>query len=348
MQLRAVPVPEDARLIDRAAAWFHAQGVHRSSESPLRRFAAGVSWAIWMTILCERHPMTRGNRVRAVLRLWLWQVWRRTVKRPIMVHLPADVSLLCPAWSRLAGTLVSVGFHEPDDVLFVVDTLRRDDWLLDVGANLGIYAIAAARRGARVIAFEPFGAARATLEANARLNQVAGRIEVESLALAHFNGRAPFTAGLDVGNHLLDDALAEESSPFVDVSTLDAYLEARPEPFDSGPMVILKIDVEGFEAQVLDGARGFIERVQPVMAVEVWGEGRPIRDRLEPRGYRLYRYASARRALVEIPDDFAGEGNLIAVPASRLRDLEARLAHASRPPLAPPAVDWLGGRGIRA
>jgi len=329
---------------DRITAWFHERGANWGQRRRVARLLGAVSWAIWMTLLFGLHPMSRGNRVRALTRLWFWQLWRRLVRRSIVVELPEGAKVFCPPWSRLAGALAAVGFHEPEEMFFVIDLLRPGDWMVDVGANLGVYALTAARRGARVIAFEPSDAARGALEWNARLNGVQSRLHLQSVALANFNGNAHFTSGLDVGNHLIPDANSGAGESAVRVNRLDDFLKSQPGLPVGREGVLLKVDVEGFDAQVLEGAEQLIEQANPVVIVEVWAGGRSIRQWLKARGYQVYRYWVVERMLAEIPEGFAGQANFIAVHASRLAWVEDRLKTSVRPPFGRPRVYWNADR----
>jgi hypothetical protein len=72
---------------------------------------------------------------------------------PLPVPVPVSVNgsdrLLLPVAHRNLRT------YEPDSWGAFLDHVRPGDTLVDVGANLGVYAIAAAKRGARVVAVEP-------------------------------------------------------------------------------------------------------------------------------------------------------------------------------------------------
>jgi FkbM family methyltransferase len=324
----------------RITAWFHRHGVnHRQGGAPARLLRT-TSWAIWMSLVIARHPLSDHQRLGALSRLWAWQVWRRVVKRPIMVELPLGTKLICPTWSGLAGTLAAVGLHEADELLCVTDLIRPQDCVVDVGANLGVYTIIAAQRGASVIAFEPTAAARQALERNARLNGLTDRIEISPLALADFNGPARFTSGLDTVNHLVIAGDADAHGSAVQVATLDAVFRDGGTPWRADRVVLIKVDVEGFDQQVLVGASELIDHVKPVLIVEVWGGGRHIREWLEYRGYGMYRYEPAARRLRSVSRDFSGQGNFIAVHQHRLAWAEERIATASRPALKAPRVRW--------
>jgi hypothetical protein len=96
---------------------------------------------------------------------------------------------------NLQAVLYYAGQYEPAVRRFLQTELRQGDVMLDVGANIGVHALTAARRlrelgGGRVIAFEPATDSVAKLEAAAERNQV--QVEVVPTAL----GERPEYAGL--------------------------------------------------------------------------------------------------------------------------------------------------------
>src|SRR5579864_661352 len=117
--------------------------------------------------------------------------------------------------------------------------VRRRDRFADIGANIGIYTIAAARRGARVMSFEPNPRVAALLRRNVALNGIGGRVDVREVALAASPGEMHLAIGgtLDMGAHI-----NQSGGVAVRAETLS-------EPFD-----VVKIDVEGYEYEVLRGA----------------------------------------------------------------------------------------------
>jgi FkbM family methyltransferase len=139
------------------------------------------------------------------------------------------------------------GLHEHNEMGFVLHALRPGDLFIDVGANVGSYTVLAAGAvGAQVIAIEPLPATFARLQANIRHNDLSDRVEAQCCGLSFEPGELIFTSGLDTKNRL---ALPGEdiATVTVPVRTLDAICEGRT------PRVI-KIDVEGHEASVLQGA----------------------------------------------------------------------------------------------
>ncbi|MFZ1642363.1 MAG: FkbM family methyltransferase [Candidatus Contendobacter sp.] len=107
--------------------------------------------------------------------------------------------------------------------------------------------MAAAGAGATCLAFEPGSAAFAWLERNVRLNGIADRTELHRQAVGARSGQVALTADGDTVNHIVTDPAAGSRTETVTMTTLDEALAGRTP-------LMLKIDVEGFETEVLNGA----------------------------------------------------------------------------------------------
>jgi FkbM family methyltransferase len=169
--------------------------------------------------------------------------------------------------------------------------LRRGDLFIDVGASVGAYTLWAAELGAHVIAIEPDRRARMRLRDNLALNDY--DVTVLPVVLADRRGRMLFTKNLDTQNRLvLGDSIGElEAVHAVPAETLDTVLGNR---CAAG----VKVDVEGAERLVLEGARqALAEHRISLLQLEwnsaslaVLGEDRsPVAELLTSLGYRLYR-----------------------------------------------------------
>jgi FkbM family methyltransferase len=331
--------PPGESLTERATGWFYERGMRRDGRGLVGKTVGYASWGAWMTLLLANHPIGKTSRLRTVARLWMWQVWRRTARRPIVVTLPGGARLLCPPESNIAGAWVAVGLHEYAEMLFVLDFLRPGDLFLDVGANLGIYTVLAARHGGRVVAFEPNGATRRTLRENVRLNAAGERVTIHPFALADYDGASRMNVEIPGSSHLLQDgaaAVGEGPTATVEVRRLDSVLESSAEP----GLALLKVDAEGFDAEVLRGAVEFVRAEHPVVLVEIGDGGAEVRRWLDGCGYRVYFYREPAHRLEEIPAEYRGQGNFIAVHRDRLETVVERLRTGRRPAIAPPRVEW--------
>jgi FkbM family methyltransferase len=149
--------------------------------------------------------------------------------------------------------------------------------ILDIGANLGFYSCLFAQRvgaAGRVIAFEPTPSTFNALQTNVRLNGYQDLIECHCCALSNTEGIAPMNTFPDSGgvyNSFGVSRTMDGNQPqdVIDVptTTLDKYY--REEDFRNG--VFIKIDVEGFEYQVIQGGTHLLKTEDRVaMMVELY------------------------------------------------------------------------------
>jgi FkbM family methyltransferase len=254
------------------------------------------------------HPSNAGHRPRALLRLASYQVRTRLLGRRAIARL-GERSLL---WVDLHRTAASkVMYANPPDVpemLVWRRTLRDGGLFVDVGANVGTYAIWAAELGAKVIALEPAADTFRLLLENVALNGY--QVEAVQAAAGTHCGTARFTSGQDAGNRLDPDGPVDTR-----LVTIDSLIGGRQ-------VAGMKIDVEGFEIDVLRGcARALAERRISLIQLE-WNtasesalgtDRRPLADLLAQHGYRLYRPDLAGR-LVAISEPGFG-ADVFARPA---------------------------------
>jgi FkbM family methyltransferase len=161
--------------------------------------------------------------------------------------------------------------YEPQVAAFLEQRVGPGDLCLDVGANIGLYVIQFAhwsRPHGRVVAFEPNPRARFALERHIRINHLTERVEVFPYAVGADPGRAVLhVAGTDGRSRLHHpNPLVEGGSERVEVEviSLDDFCMSR----GLQPDWIL-IDVEGFEAAVLQGAKHLIEAGRPKLGLVV-------------------------------------------------------------------------------
>lgn len=173
--------------------------------------------------------------------------------------------------SRLCEMLYFDQF-EPETRSFLDTFLRPGDVFLDVGANVGLYAIAAARvigNAGQVHAFEPCSQTFSRLAENVRLNGLRN-VQCHRLALSDSNAEAQLALakdGFDAWNSLGTPYMGETGGhETVQTMALDSF---ATEHRLSGSRCTIKIDVEGWESQVLSGGREFLSRDDaPLLCVE--------------------------------------------------------------------------------
>jgi FkbM family methyltransferase len=148
---------------------------------------------------------------------------------------------------------------EPDTIAWI-DGFAPGAVLWDVGANIGTYALYAARRGARVVAFEPSAANYFLLNRNIALNQLDEQISAYCLALSDQSGPDQLNLSSqhigDAGNAFGQpyDWRAHRFTPSSRQAvlgyTVDGLLDQFALPFPQH----LKVDVDGIEDRIIRGA----------------------------------------------------------------------------------------------
>lgn len=250
--------------------------------------------------------MLRGSRRRAVREHLARSLTQdaRTIDRGVGAGIRLSATGSNPAYA--------MGLAEPAVQAELEQWLQPGMVFYDVGANIGFLTLIASRLvGAegQVVAFEPLPDNAALLERNITLNKVTNVLIVRR-ALSSRSGRARMTVpgGSDAGTRASLDSSADAAGPEVLVSALDEITEMRLRPPD-----LVKIDVEGAEADVVAGMQQTLHTAGPRLLIEIhddredrWRE-QLIRRVLEPLGYRLDHLGA----------ESAGMPHLLAVAPSR-------------------------------
>jgi FkbM family methyltransferase len=198
--------------------------------------------------------------------------------------------------------------------------------LVDVGANEGLFTLVAALRvgdSGRILALEPSSREFEHLRKNIDLN---GLKNVEPLRLALYNhsGHGKLACaefgheGLNaIGERIANTGVAVTGSETVELETLDALVAAR----GVDRLDFIKIDAEGSEARILEGALGTINRFQPVILLEIEPENLAAQgsttdgllELVAGVGYRIWVFDSQGQPRPRSPDSPLGT-NVIAAP----------------------------------
>ncbi len=210
-----------------------------------------------------------GHRLRALRRHLSWQIQRHKRDFPYSIPLTQKSKLIVTSTAAINGCAAlawSLGRYDYDNMAFLQDILSRSPNPLttfDVGANVGVYSLLASELPQnRVLAFEPHPATASILENNLAANQ-RPNVTVFRLALSEQNGALQFTD--EPGSPVNQLVSADSPSPArtISIPTL------RGDTFCMEHQVlpdIMKIDVEGHEAEVL---RGFGDQLQFVKMILV-------------------------------------------------------------------------------
>lgn len=188
---------------------------------------------------------------------------------PIMRHpermTPHGFSMI--AGNSLHHRSMQDGTFEPEEVALMSALLKRASVFVDIGANIGFYSCLARSLGKYVVAIEPQEQNLKYLYSNLQGNGWKD-VEVYPMGLSDHPGVETLYGISSTGASLLPGWAAQPKSftKTIPVSTLDIMLGSR----FSGKEVLIKLDVEGFEYQVLRGCREILSmQPRPIWMVEI-------------------------------------------------------------------------------
>ncbi len=194
--------------------------------------------------------------------------------------------------SQTGRILFATGSYEPGCSLVMRQHLHPGACMIDVGANIGYFTLAAARRvgpSGRVVAFEPQESVRRELVENVRLNGLTN-VSIREEALSASSGSAEFYPGRRDNTGLASLRPLEGVTP-------TRVVQARfDDLWDDRAITLVKIDVEGAELQVLEGMSRCLERHRPSLVIEVTdgylralgASAEALYTWVQSRGYRLF------------------------------------------------------------
>ena len=191
-----------------------------------------------------------SHLVGSYQRNWLWKgAGERTIRDKRNQYL---VTLDLEWWAdRLAFFL---GRWSDLGTLSLIDAVAKPgDVVIDIGANRGFFALAASRAvgsAGRVVCFEPNPACTRQIRRECEKNEIAN-IEIRDCALGKERARLTLSVPtINSGEATLG------RTQYADVETIDVDVEVGDEQLATLSPTVIKIDVEGFECEVVDGIAG--------------------------------------------------------------------------------------------
>ena len=277
------------------------------------------------------HPINRNNKIKSIIRFIKWQIGSRLVPGVIVYDwINRSKFLVRTGETALTGNIYS-GLYEFEDMAFLLHVLRKDDLFIDVGANVGSYTILACSAiGASGYAFEPVPSTYKRLIDNIHLNHLENRVKCLNIGLGRKKGILAFTTGkMNTVNHVLASGEQSDSTINVEVYTLDEILS------DKSPALI-KIDVEGYETPVLEGALQTLKnKTLHTVIMELKGLGRRygfeesrILEMMIDFGFQTYSYNPFDRTLINLQGKNVTSGNTLFVREESLSTVMDKLNSA--------------------
>lgn len=197
------------------------------------------------------------------------------------------------------------GAFEKPILFFLRDALKAtcpdDGVFLDIGANSGQHSIFMARHAREVHAFEPYDVVREQFERHVMTNHLEN-IRIYPVGMSNKNTSISFYAptGRNYGIGSFDSDSAAKGNRYyreLEVVMGDEYLHAHR----INHVDLIKIDVEGFEKQVIQGLRKTMIKHQPIVLLEIsYGHKLSFHDendliRAFPPNYVFYNFDTRKK-----------------------------------------------------
>jgi FkbM family methyltransferase len=296
---------DDRRLVDALPLRYRAYALysHLAGDSRSRRVAGG---SFLLRLLKEASSLVGSSTVASV----------RGIDELTVVTDFAD--------ERVLEVIHEIRGENPEYAV-LKGLLSEGDTFVDVGANFGTFSLLGSRfvgSGGRVIAIEPQPRLAALIRRSFELSHVSN-CDIEQIACGAQSGEAALLVPDDdsgrAGFFAGFSGVKAHKSLSVPVVTLDSLLSMR-EP--AGNMVI-KIDVEGSEIDVLEGASEIIRARRPAILIELnpWSAraaGRSSREvvgKLESLGYSTFATVESYPEPILVSElPFDKQVNLVALP----------------------------------
>jgi FkbM family methyltransferase len=262
----------------------------------------------------SKHPLTCDHKVIAFLRFAQWQFKARLNDEVVVPWIEGTQLAVRRGMKGVTGNIYA-GLQDFPDMAFLLHFLRAGDIFCDIGANVGSYTVLASGVcGARTLAFEPDPEAAAALRRNVELNELVDFVTAHEIGLGAYEGEASFTVGLDTENRVTKDGYGQIRK--IQVSTLDRIINHEAP-------ILLKIDVEGFNCEVVEGARRVLASKDLKAVIIEWPS--QVFDILAELNFDMVAYNAFERKVEECSDKYSQSNYLFIRDHDFVKD---RVVHA--------------------
>lgn len=246
--------------------------------------------------------------------LWLKRIAQKNADKEVVSKIFFGLKMRLTLKDWVQFNLFIYGQYEDNETKLVRKLCRDESVFFDIGANVGYYSLIAGKtnKNNRVYAFEPVSKTFARAAENIKLNHlnniflhkkiISNRTELASINVGNENNWG--MSSLVQHDHLSGDVEKVESI------TLDNFVkEEKITRLD-----LVKIDVEGFELNVLQGMKETLIQFKPIILIEILDQNlaanghKPadIYHFLWELGYRSYKILDDKLEQIHTPESYHG------------------------------------------
>lgn len=187
--------------------------------------------------------------------------------------------------------------------------IKTSSSFIDIGANFGYYSLLAAKlnKEIKVHCFEPSPGPLQYLNENVKLNSLENKISIYNLALSDQKGKLDFHVvenkkfsnflNLSGEHNTGSKKLKNSTQIVVESVTLDSLFLSKNIKF----VDLIKIDVEGAEHLVIQGAKSIIQECKPIIICEILKQENAtyIQSELKQMGFEAYIFSIGKLVKVD-------------------------------------------------
>jgi FkbM family methyltransferase len=246
---------------------------------------------------------------------------KQNIKDGIVWLNTEDIAIYTTADNYIEWTIMSTGTYEDEISKLIKISLRPGNNSLDIGGNIGLQSIRMSQcvgDAGKIYAFEPLHYLQEKFRRNMALNK-AGNVTLLPFALSDTESEAEFNINKNDWNQ---GTFSLSVSQGADKQTvLVKVADTLPEIINLPHLALIKIDVEGFEYQVLRGLSATLKKHRPRIIFEYddnyWAKtGQRVSDCyqfLQALGYTLYQITPVGCELIHDAGAIVS-GNLFCIP----------------------------------
>lgn len=205
------------------------------------------------------------ERLQRLLRFVGWQLWKRTIAKPIRIKLFNGYNYVAYPNDDLSSA--PIYFRIPDfrEINFIQQHITGGI-LLDIGANVGLFSLLLAHKVEKAILFEPNPLAAERAKENIALNRLGFQVVVQGISDHVGHIELEDRGGTDTRNRTIIAGMGTSfPTRSVPSTTVDYFLHSQR--IDK-PISLVKIDVEGHENAVLRGMQNCLAIRRPMVMFE--------------------------------------------------------------------------------
>jgi len=285
-----------------------------------------------------------SQKMTVQLRRMVWdEIKRRSLNSRIPFTWYDDLKFFLHLGNDLSSQLFVEGRYDPNEFYFLNQLLSSGMTVIDLGANEGLYTLFVAKQvgdSGSILSFEPSLREFQRLQDNLALNKEITNVQTFQIALSNTSGTQVLkvAAADHSGQNTLGDFTYEGvaclNTETVTVRRLDDVLEELAVQ----AVDVIKIDVEGAEHRVFEGARKTLERDRPLILFELVDQAlqkqnsssKELLSYLRDLGYEIFAWGEFMGLPIKTMRESLPDGNLIAAHPSKSWNM---LSEAEQSPL---------------